>query len=74
MSINPQTTHNHRQQLRSQARASLWRLAGPWWVLLLTGNAWLIISVMVLRLTTTPAATVGVLLVLSSWPRHSMNF
>ena len=37
-------------------------MAGPWWVLLLTGIAWLIISVIVLRFTTTSAATIGVLL------------
>jgi hypothetical protein len=37
-------------------------MAGPWWVLLLTGIAWLIISVIVLRFTTISAATIGVLL------------
>ena len=37
-------------------------MAGPWWVLPLTGIAWLIISVIVLRFTTTSAATIGVLL------------
>ena len=62
MSINPQTTRDRADELRSQARAGLWRMAGPWWLLLLTGIAWLIISVIVLRFTTTSAATVGVLL------------
>jgi uncharacterized membrane protein HdeD (DUF308 family) len=62
MSIDPQTTHDRGDELRSEARASLWRMAGPWWVLLLTGIAWLIISVIVLRFTTTSAATIGVLL------------
>ncbi len=62
MSINPLTTQEQREELRSAARASLWRMAGPWWVLLLTGIAWLIISVIVLRFTTTSAATIGVLL------------
>jgi uncharacterized membrane protein HdeD (DUF308 family) len=62
MSINPQTTHDRAGELRSEARAGLWRMAGPWWLLLLTGIAWLIISVIVLRFTTTSAATVGVLL------------
>jgi uncharacterized membrane protein HdeD (DUF308 family) len=37
-------------------------MAGPWWVLLLTGITWLIVSVIVLRFTTTSAATAGVLL------------
>ena len=62
MSTNPQTTRDRADELRSQARADLWRMAGPWWLLLLTGIAWLIISVIVLRFTTTSAATVGVLL------------
>ncbi|HUK67205.1 MAG TPA: DUF308 domain-containing protein [Streptosporangiaceae bacterium] len=62
MSVNPQATHDRADELRSEARASLWRMAGPWWLLLLTGIAWLIISVIVLRFTTTSAATVGVLL------------
>ncbi len=62
MSIDPQTTHDRGEELRSEGRASLWRMAGPWWLLLLTGIAWLIISVIVLRFTTTSAATIGVLL------------
>jgi len=59
MSVNQQDKQYHRES-RSWVRARLWRLAGPWWVLLLTGIAWLIISVIVLRFTTTSAATVGV--------------
>ena len=62
MSVNPQATRDRADELGSQARAGLWRMAGPWWLLLLTGIAWLIISVIVLRFTTTSAATVGVLL------------
>jgi uncharacterized membrane protein HdeD (DUF308 family) len=62
MSINPQTTQDQREELRSKARASLWRLAGPWWLFLLTGIAWLIISWVVLRFTPASITTVGVLL------------
>jgi len=43
-------------------RAALWRLAGPWWLLLVTGIAWLIISVMVLRFRLSSITTVGVLI------------
>jgi uncharacterized membrane protein HdeD (DUF308 family) len=43
-------------------RAGLWRVAGPWWLLLVTGIAWLIISVMVLRFRLSSVTTVGVLL------------
>jgi uncharacterized membrane protein HdeD (DUF308 family) len=62
MSINPQTTQDQGEELRSRARASLWRLAGPWWLFLLTGIAWLIISWVVLRFTPASITTVGVLL------------
>jgi len=41
---------------------ALSRLAGPWWMFLLTGIAWLVISVIVLRFTIASAATVGVLM------------
>ena len=44
------------------ARAGLWRLAGPWWLMLVTGIAWLIISVVVLRFRLTSITTVGVLI------------
>ena len=46
----------------SELEAAFWRLAGPWWMFLLTGIAWLIISVIVLRFTIASVATVGVLL------------
>jgi uncharacterized membrane protein HdeD (DUF308 family) len=62
MRTNPQTTRDRGDELRSEAQADLWQMAGPWWVLLLAGIAWLIISVIVLRFTTTSAATIGVLL------------
>jgi uncharacterized membrane protein HdeD (DUF308 family) len=38
------------------------RRAGPWWLLLLTGIAWLILSWVALRFTPASVATVGVLL------------
>jgi uncharacterized membrane protein HdeD (DUF308 family) len=44
------------------ARTALWRLAGPWWLLLLTGIAWLIIAWIALRFTPASVATVGALL------------
>jgi uncharacterized membrane protein HdeD (DUF308 family) len=53
---------DERTAIRSRTRAALWRLAGPWWMFLLTGIAWLIVSVMVLRITTASVATVGVLM------------
>jgi uncharacterized membrane protein HdeD (DUF308 family) len=58
MSVNPDAVED---RLRG-ARAALWRLAGPWWLFLLTGIAWLIISVMVLRFSTASVTTVGVLI------------
>ena len=61
MSINPDAAEEH-TQVRPNARAALWRLAGPWWLFLLTGIAWLIIALMVLRFTTTSVVTVGVLM------------
>ena len=60
MSVN-QRKQDHGES-RSSVRARLWRLVGPWWVLLLTGIAWLIVSVIVLRFSVTSADTVGVLL------------
>jgi uncharacterized membrane protein HdeD (DUF308 family) len=44
------------------ARAAVWRLAGPWWLFLVTGIAWLIIAWVVLRFTPASISTVGVLL------------
>ncbi len=58
MSVNPDVL---RERPRG-ARATLWRLAGPWWLFLLTGVAWLIIAWGALRLTPASIATVGVLL------------
>jgi uncharacterized membrane protein HdeD (DUF308 family) len=43
-------------------RAGLARLVGPWWVFLLTGIAWLVISMVVLRFNTTSAFTIGILM------------
>ena len=63
MSVNQHTeTGRDRRQPGPEPGANLWRLAGPWWILLLTGIAWLIIALVVLRFTTTSAATIGVLL------------
>jgi uncharacterized membrane protein HdeD (DUF308 family) len=58
MSLNPDAAE---QRIRG-TRAALWRLAGPWWLFLLTGIAWLIISWVVLRFTPASITTVGVLL------------
>ncbi|MGH3331135.1 MAG: HdeD family acid-resistance protein [Nocardioidaceae bacterium] len=43
-------------------RAGMARVVGPWWVFLLTGIAWLIISMVVLRFDTTSAYTIGILM------------
>jgi uncharacterized membrane protein HdeD (DUF308 family) len=61
MSINPDAAEG-RTHVRPSAERALWRMAGPWWLFLVTGIAWLIISVAVLRFTTTSIVTVGVLL------------
>jgi uncharacterized membrane protein HdeD (DUF308 family) len=45
-----------------RARAGLWRLAGPWWLFLVTGIAWLIIAWVVLRFTPASITTVSVLM------------
>jgi uncharacterized membrane protein HdeD (DUF308 family) len=57
MSLNPDAVE---ERVRG-ARAGLWRLAGPWWLPLVTGLAWLIISVLVLRFRLSSITTVGVL-------------
>ena len=44
--LNQWEEQNHGES-NSLVRARLWRLAGPWWMLLLTGIAWLIVSVLV---------------------------
>lgn len=61
MSTNQETSRDQRAS-RSWARGGQWQLAGPWWAPLLTGIAWLIISVIVLRVNTTSVATIGVLM------------
>jgi uncharacterized membrane protein HdeD (DUF308 family) len=58
VSVNPDVL----QEGTRGARAALWRLAGPWWLFLLTGLAWLIIAWAALRFTPASIATVGVLL------------
>jgi uncharacterized membrane protein HdeD (DUF308 family) len=60
MSINPDAAEV-RAGARPNTRA-LWRMAGPWWLFLVTGIAWLIIAVMVLRFTPASVNTVGVLM------------
>ena len=54
-------THE-RTTFGSRTRAGLWRLAGPWWMFLVTGIAWLIIAWIVLRFTPASLTTVGVLM------------
>ena len=61
MTIN-QETRQDRRVSGPWAGADRWRLEGLWWVLLLTGVAWLIISVIVLRFRMTSVATIGVLI------------
>src|SRR5256885_9877839 len=61
MSINPDAAEE-RTHVRPSAERALWRMAGPWWLFLLTGLAWLIIALVVLRFTTTSITTVGVLI------------
>jgi uncharacterized membrane protein HdeD (DUF308 family) len=58
MSVNADALHERTRGVR----AALWRLAGPWWLFLLTGIAWLIIAWVALRFTPASIATVGVLL------------
>jgi uncharacterized membrane protein HdeD (DUF308 family) len=61
MSINPEATQE-RTRVGQRGRGTLWRMAGPWWLFLVTGIAWLIIAVMVLRFTPASINTVGVLM------------
>jgi uncharacterized membrane protein HdeD (DUF308 family) len=61
MSVKEQTGQDHRAS-GPWAWTGRARPGGLWWVLLLTGIAWLIISVIVLRFTITSVATIGVLM------------
>jgi uncharacterized membrane protein HdeD (DUF308 family) len=47
---------------RYRAETMLSRLAGPWWLLLVTGIAWLVIAMIVLRFRLASVAAVGVLM------------
>jgi uncharacterized membrane protein HdeD (DUF308 family) len=62
MSANTDAARERRADFGRRADAALWRMAGPWWLFLITGIAWLIISVMVLRFTPASINTVGILL------------
>ena len=61
MSIKEQTRQDHRVSGPGAWTGRL-RPGGPWWVLLLTGIAWLIFAVIVLRFTIASVATIGVLM------------
>ena len=56
------STMDERTDVRSRTRAGLARLAGPWWIFLLTGIGWLILAWIALRFTPASIPTVGVLL------------
>ena len=58
MSVSPDAL----QERTRGARATLWRLVGPWWLFLLTAIAWLILAGVAQRFTPASIATVGVLL------------
>ena len=62
MSANPDAAQGRSASLGRRADAALWRMAGPWWLFLITGIAWLIISVMVLRFNPASINTVGILI------------
>jgi uncharacterized membrane protein HdeD (DUF308 family) len=47
---------------RDRAETMLGRLAGPWWLLLVTGIAWLVIAMIVLRFRLASVAAVGALM------------
>lgn len=47
---------------RARAETILAQLAGPWWLFLITGIAWLVIALIVLRFRLTSVAAVGVLM------------
>src|SRR6201985_2064065 len=56
------STMDERTAVGSRTRAGLARLAGPWWLFLLTGIAWLILPGNALRFSPGSIPTVGVLL------------
>ena len=47
---------------RAQESSMFGAITGVWWMFLITGIAWLIIALIVLRFDTTSIATVGALL------------
>jgi uncharacterized membrane protein HdeD (DUF308 family) len=47
---------------RARVETMLDQLAGPWWMLLVTGIAWLVISLIVLRFRVSSVVAVGVLM------------
>jgi uncharacterized membrane protein HdeD (DUF308 family) len=51
-----------RTDIGSRTRAGLARMAGPWWLFLLTGIAWLILAWIALRFSPASVPTVGALL------------
>ncbi len=48
--------------MRVEERAAVREWTGMWWIFLITGIAWLLISLIVLRFTTTSITTVGIML------------
>ena len=56
------STMDERTDIGSRTRAGLSRLAGPWWLFLLTGIAWLILAWIALRFTPASIPTIGALL------------
>jgi uncharacterized membrane protein HdeD (DUF308 family) len=48
--------------MRQEARSPIREVTGLWWLYLVTGVAWLIVALVVLRFDTTSLATVGALL------------
>jgi uncharacterized membrane protein HdeD (DUF308 family) len=60
MSMNFRSWQN--RDLPAGLKATMTRLAGPWWMFLLTGIAWLVIAMIVLRFSIASVAAVGVLM------------
>ena len=48
--------------VRGRVETMLGRLAGPWWMFLVTGIGWLVIALIVLRFRLSSVAAVGVLM------------